>query len=73
MIAVIFEFTPAQGRFPEYMDLVGTLKADLEKTSGIAKRRRGAASASSSRTVCASPGCCATTPWTIACRRLRIQ
>ena len=35
MIAVIFEFTPAPGRFPEYMDLVGTLKADLEKAEGF--------------------------------------
>jgi heme-degrading monooxygenase HmoA len=34
MIAVIFEFTPAEGRFGDYMDLVGTLKADLEKTDG---------------------------------------
>ncbi|PYN79762.1 MAG: antibiotic biosynthesis monooxygenase, partial [Candidatus Rokuibacteriota bacterium] len=34
MIAVIFEFTPAEGRFPEYMDLVAGLKADLEKADG---------------------------------------
>lgn len=34
MIAVIFEFTPAEGRFGDYMDLVGTLKADLEKADG---------------------------------------
>ena len=34
MIAVIFEFTPAEGRFPEYMELVATLKADLEKAEG---------------------------------------
>ena len=26
MIAVIFEFTPAPGRFPDYMELVGQLK-----------------------------------------------
>ena len=40
MIAVIFEFTPAQGRFPEYMDLVGTLKADLEKADGFISLER---------------------------------
>ena len=27
MIAVIFEFTPAQGRFPDYMELVGSVAA----------------------------------------------
>jgi len=26
MVAVIFEFTPAPGRFPDYMALVETLK-----------------------------------------------
>ena len=40
MIAVIFEFTPAQGRFPEYMDLVGTPKADLEKAEGFISLER---------------------------------
>ena len=40
MIAVIFEFTPAPGRFPEYMDLVGTLKADLEKAEGFISLER---------------------------------
>ena len=35
MIAVIFEFTPAEGRFPEYMDLVAQLKPELEKTEGF--------------------------------------
>ena len=35
MIAVIFEFTPAEGRFPEYMDLVAQLKPELEKTVGF--------------------------------------
>ena len=40
MIAVIFEFTPAQGRFPEYMDLVGTLKADLDKADGFISLER---------------------------------
>ena len=40
MIAVIFEFTPAEGRFPEYMDLVATLKADLEKAEGFVSLER---------------------------------
>ena len=40
MIAVIFEFTPAEGRFPEYMDLVATLKADLEKAEGFLSLER---------------------------------
>ena len=40
MIAVIFEFTPAEGRFSEYMDLVGTLKADLEKAEGFISLER---------------------------------
>ena len=40
MIAVIFEFTPAEGRFPEYMDLVGTLKGDLEKAEGFISLER---------------------------------
>ena len=40
MIAVIFEFTPSQGRFSEYMDLVGTLKADLEKADGFISLER---------------------------------
>ena len=40
MIAVIFEFTPAEGRFPEYMDLVGTLKADLERADGFISLER---------------------------------
>lgn len=35
MIAVIFEFTPAEGRFPEYMDLVAQLKPELEKAEGF--------------------------------------
>ena len=35
MIAVIFEFTPAEGRFPEYLDLVATLKPDLDKADGF--------------------------------------
>jgi heme-degrading monooxygenase HmoA len=40
VIAVIFEFTPAKGRFSEYMDLVGTLKADLEKADGFISLER---------------------------------
>ena len=40
MIAVIFEFTPAEGRFPEYMELVGTLKADLDKADGFISLER---------------------------------
>jgi heme-degrading monooxygenase HmoA len=35
MIAVIFEFTPAPGRFAEYMDLVGQLKPELDKAEGF--------------------------------------
>jgi len=40
VIAVIFEFTPAEGRFSEYMDLVGTLKADLERAEGFISLER---------------------------------
>ena len=35
MIAVIFEFTPAAGRFPDYMALVGQLRPELEKAEGF--------------------------------------
>jgi len=35
MIAVIFEFTPADERFAEYMDLVAQLKPELEKAEGF--------------------------------------
>jgi heme-degrading monooxygenase HmoA len=35
MIAVIFEFTPAEGRFPEYMSIVDTLREDLAKADGF--------------------------------------
>jgi heme-degrading monooxygenase HmoA len=35
MIAVIFEFTPAEGRFPEYMSIVDTLREDLAKAEGL--------------------------------------
>src|SRR5436190_21371593 len=40
MIAVIFEFTPAEGRFPDYMKLVGELKADLDKAEGFLSLER---------------------------------
>lgn len=35
MIAVIFEFTPAAGRFQDYMDLVAQLKPELEQADGF--------------------------------------
>ncbi len=35
MIAVIFEFTPAEGRRQEYFDLVAGLKPELEKAEGF--------------------------------------
>jgi heme-degrading monooxygenase HmoA len=35
MVAVIFEFTPAPGRFPDYMDLVGQLRPELDKAEGF--------------------------------------
>ena len=35
MIAVIFEFTPAEGRFPDYMKMVDTLREDLAKADGF--------------------------------------
>lgn len=35
MIAVIFEFTPAEGRFQDYMDLVARLKPELERAEGF--------------------------------------
>jgi heme-degrading monooxygenase HmoA len=40
MIAVIFEFTPAEGRFPEYMKLVDTLRQDLAKAEGFISLER---------------------------------
>lgn len=40
MIAVIFEFTPAKGRFPQYMTLVEELKADLAKADGFISLER---------------------------------
>jgi heme-degrading monooxygenase HmoA len=40
VIAVIFEFTPAEGRFPEYMKLVDTLREDLAKAEGFISLER---------------------------------
>ena len=40
MIAVIFEFTPAAGRFPDYMELVGRLKPELDKAEGFISLER---------------------------------
>ena len=40
MIAVIFEFTPASGRFPDYMALVAQLKPELEKAEGFISLER---------------------------------
>lgn len=35
MIAVIFEFTPAEGRKQDYFDLVGELKPELDRAEGF--------------------------------------
>jgi heme-degrading monooxygenase HmoA len=40
MIAVIFEFTPREGRFPEYMELVAQLKPELDKAEGFISLER---------------------------------
>src|SRR5438105_13993524 len=40
MIAVIFEFTPAEGRLPDYMRLVEGLKADLAQADGFLSLER---------------------------------
>ena len=40
MIAVIFEFTPAEGRMPDYFDLVAQLKPDLDKADGFISLER---------------------------------
>ncbi len=40
MIAVIFEFTPAPGRFPDYMALVDELKPELAKAEGFISLER---------------------------------
>ena len=40
MIAVIFEFTPREGKFPEYMRLVGELKPELDRAEGFISLER---------------------------------
>lgn len=40
MIAVIFEFTPAEGRKQEYFDLVAELKPELDKAEGFVSIER---------------------------------
>ena len=40
MIAVIFEFTPKEGRFPDYMAVVDTLREDLAKADGFISLER---------------------------------
>jgi heme-degrading monooxygenase HmoA len=40
MIAVIFEFTPAEGRFPDYMKIVDTLREDLAQAEGFISLER---------------------------------
>jgi heme-degrading monooxygenase HmoA len=40
MIAVIFEFTPAEGRFADYMAVVDTLREDLAKAEGFISLER---------------------------------
>ena len=40
MIAVIFEFTPVAGRFPDYLELVGQLKPELDKAEGFISLER---------------------------------
>jgi heme-degrading monooxygenase HmoA len=40
MIAVIFEFTPKQGKFDDYMRIVDTLREDLAKADGFIQLER---------------------------------
>jgi heme-degrading monooxygenase HmoA len=40
VIAVIFEFTPAEGRFPDYMAEVDKLRGDLAKADGFISLER---------------------------------
>ena len=40
MIAVIFEFTPSPGRFPDYMELVAQLKPELDRAEGFISLER---------------------------------
>lgn len=40
MITVIFEFVPHEGRFPDYMRIVDTLRDDLAKADGFIQIER---------------------------------
>lgn len=40
MIAVIFEFTPAEGRMEEYLGLVGALRDELARADGFVSIER---------------------------------
>ena len=40
MITVIFEFTPREGKFPDYMRIVDTLREDLAKADGFLSLER---------------------------------
>jgi len=40
VIAVIFEFTPAEGRFPDYMAEVDKLRGELAKADGFISLER---------------------------------
>ena len=40
MVAVIFEFKPSPGRFPDYMELVGQLKPELDRAQGFISLER---------------------------------
>ena len=40
MITVIFEFTPHEGKFPDYMRIVDTLREDLAKADGFISLER---------------------------------
>jgi heme-degrading monooxygenase HmoA len=40
MVAVIFEFTPREGSFPDYMKLVAELKPELDKAEGFLSLER---------------------------------
>jgi heme-degrading monooxygenase HmoA len=40
VIAVIFEFIPAEGRTAEYFDLAGALRVELEKIDGFVSIER---------------------------------
>jgi heme-degrading monooxygenase HmoA len=40
LIAVIFEFTPKQGKFDEYLRLVDTLRDDLARAEGFVSLER---------------------------------